>query len=77
MRALEEVANLTRLSVLDLQAILTAAGKDKELQRIIRLARLKLRGYSGRMIVNMEQGHITDVQLQTSDVALGKLLSIE
>lgn len=77
MSALEEVAKVSHMSVLELQVIIAAAGKDKERQRWVRLARLKLRGYSGRITINLDQGHITDIQLQTSDLALAKVLDLE
>jgi len=73
--AFQVIADATDWSAADLEMMIIACGEARERARIISLARWKVRGYSGRVVVNLNQGHITDVRLETTDIALEMVLT--
>ena len=75
VEAFQVIADATGWSVADLELIIAACGEARERERIVCLARWKARGYSGRFVINLKRGHIIDVRLETTDIALERVLT--
>ncbi len=74
-QAHELIANECGIGLADVTMMVDALRMaDTNRREFVRLARLSVGGYSGKLVLNCDRGFLTDMRVDTSATALEKML---